>query len=98
MLIHLTMTSVAISALGYQIINDMGTHDSLRFIMHLGGWLLLLFFTCFYGQKLIDKASYNSNKPISKFHNLKYFFRVLLLESMLMTVCGTLVLFQSKRI
>lgn len=56
MLMHLTLTSFEISVLGFEVLMVNSRTDSLRFGMHLLGWLVLLFLICFYGQKLIDEV------------------------------------------
>lgn len=58
MLVHITWTSFIISVLGFEIIMEPNYWVSLRFIMHLGGWLGMLFLVCFYGQILINKVSF----------------------------------------
>nr|XP_023018413.1 odorant receptor 85b-like [Leptinotarsa decemlineata] len=57
MLIHITWTSFIISVLGFGIIMESNFWNNLRFVMHLGGWLMMLFLVCFYGQILMDKST-----------------------------------------
>lgn len=56
MMLHLTLTSLVISALGFEIIIVHNFSDSLRFTLHLVGWLVLLLLICYYGQVLIDEV------------------------------------------
>ncbi|KAJ3652159.1 hypothetical protein Zmor_018148 [Zophobas morio] len=56
MMLHLTLTSLVISALGFEILIVDNFHDSLRFTLHLLGWLVLLLLICYYGQLLIDES------------------------------------------
>lgn len=56
MLMHLSVTSFAVSILGFEIIMVNSISDSLRFGLHLGGWIILLYLTCHYGQVLIDEV------------------------------------------
>jgi hypothetical protein len=56
MILHLTLTSLVISALGFEILIVDNFNDSLRFVLHLLGWLVLLLLICFYGQILIDEV------------------------------------------
>ncbi|GLV44631.1 Odorant receptor 67c [Carabus blaptoides fortunei] len=57
MLMHITLTSFEISVLGFEVLMVNSRTDSLRFGMHLLGWLVLLFIICSYGQKLIDEST-----------------------------------------
>ncbi|GLV31106.1 Odorant receptor 85b [Carabus blaptoides fortunei] len=57
MLMHITLTSFEISVLGFEVLMVNSRTDSLRFGMHLVGWLVLLFLICSYGQKLIDEST-----------------------------------------
>ncbi|KAJ8911875.1 hypothetical protein NQ315_012541 [Exocentrus adspersus] len=57
MLVHITWTSFIISVLGFEIIMDTNFSNSVRFSLHLGGWLGMLFLICFYGQILMDDVS-----------------------------------------
>ncbi|KAJ3620078.1 hypothetical protein MTP99_004071 [Tenebrio molitor] len=57
MILHLTLTSLVISALGFEIFIVDNFNDSLRFVLHLLGWLVLLLLICFYGQILIDEST-----------------------------------------
>nr|QNH68046.1 odorant receptor 22 [Apriona germarii] len=57
MLVHITWTSFIISVLGFEIIMDTNYSNSVRFSLHLGGWLGMLFLICFYGQILMDDSS-----------------------------------------
>ncbi|GLV41993.1 uncharacterized protein CBL_10152 [Carabus blaptoides fortunei] len=79
MLMHMTLTSFEISLLGFEVLMLNSRTDSLRFGMHLLGWLVLLFLICFYGQKLIDESTsiamdaYSTNwydSPVSVQKNL----------------------------
>ncbi|XP_018570955.1 odorant receptor 49b-like [Anoplophora glabripennis] len=56
MLVHITWTSFIISVLGFEIIMDTNYSNSIRFSLHLGGWLGMLFLICFYGQILMDDS------------------------------------------
>lgn len=56
MLMHITLTSVEISILVFEVLMVTSATDSLRFGMHLLGWLVLLFLVCNYGQKMIDEV------------------------------------------
>ncbi|RZC42341.1 odorant receptor 67c-like, partial [Asbolus verrucosus] len=56
MMVHLTLTSLVISALGFEIIIVGNIYDSFRFALHLFGWLVVLLLSCYYGQILIDKV------------------------------------------
>jgi hypothetical protein len=57
MMLHLTLTSLVISALCFEILIVDNFFDSLRFSLHLLGWLILLLLICYYGQTLIDEVS-----------------------------------------
>ncbi|XP_044729200.1 odorant receptor 49b-like [Chrysoperla carnea] len=57
LLVHLTLTSFTISILGYEVVFVKTFAGSLRFALHLGGWLLILMLTCYFGQQLIDESS-----------------------------------------
>lgn len=61
MLMHVTLTSVVISVLGFEILVVNNVTDSIRFTLHLLGWFVLLFLICFYGQRLIDQSTYIAN-------------------------------------
>ncbi|XP_068901819.1 odorant receptor 43a-like [Tenebrio molitor] len=56
MMLHLTLTSLVISALCFEILIVDNFFDSLRFSLHLLGWLILLLLICYYGQTLIDES------------------------------------------
>lgn len=56
MLLHITVTSFVISILGYQVLLTNNYTDSLRYGLHLGGWLSILFLVCYNGQNLIDEV------------------------------------------
>ncbi|XP_015836240.1 odorant receptor 49b [Tribolium castaneum] len=56
MMLHITLTSLVISALGFEILIVDNFNDSLRFTLHLLGWLVLLLLICYYGQLLIDES------------------------------------------
>lgn len=56
MLMHITLTSFEISVLCFQVLIAKNLTESLRFGLHLLGWLVVLFLICFYGQKLIDEV------------------------------------------
>lgn len=57
MLLHVTLTSLILSTLGFIIIFSKNAVDSFRYAVHLSAWLSLLFVLCIYGQQLIDEAS-----------------------------------------
>ncbi|KAJ8941949.1 hypothetical protein NQ318_013285 [Aromia moschata] len=57
MLVHITWTSFIISVLGAEIIMETNYFNALRYTMHLGGWLGMLFLVCFYGQILMDHSA-----------------------------------------
>lgn len=56
MVVHITVTSFEISILCFEIIMVDSIMDSMRFAMHLFGWLVLLFLVCLFGQGLIDEV------------------------------------------
>lgn len=57
MLVHITWTSFIISVLGFEVIMETEISNTFRFLMHLAGWLGMLFIVCHYGQTLMDKSS-----------------------------------------
>ncbi|XP_022904516.1 odorant receptor 85c-like [Onthophagus taurus] len=74
LVVHVTLTSLVISILGFEILMEDDLFESVRYGMHLSGWLLLLFTICHFGQNLMDEstslaiAAYNTpwyNSPVS---------------------------------
>lgn len=63
MLMHITLTSFEISVLGFEVLMVTSFTDSLRFGMHLLGWIILLFLICNYGQKMIDEVRIRAEMP-----------------------------------
>lgn len=57
MVMHLTLTSLCVSVLGFEIIMVGSVGDAVRFGLHLVGWVVLLFVTCRCGQTLIDESA-----------------------------------------
>lgn len=59
MLLHITWTGFIISVLGFEIIMVTNFVEILRFVMHLAGWMAMLFIVCYYGQTLMDEVSFS---------------------------------------
>ncbi|XP_049821534.1 odorant receptor 49b-like [Aethina tumida] len=71
MLLHLSLTSIVISVLGFEVLSVDNLMDSVRFCLHLLGWLVLLLLICYYGQKLADE----SLSLAEKIYSLSWFTR-----------------------
>lgn len=54
MLLHITWTGFVISILGFEITTTSNIVEAIRFVMHLAGWLVMLFIVCYYSQNLLD--------------------------------------------
>lgn len=70
MIMHLTLTSLSISVLGFAIIVVDSISESFRFVLHLGGWIILLLLTCYYGQLLINEVSRKKKPEYQKLSRL----------------------------
>ncbi|XP_068912467.1 odorant receptor 4-like [Tenebrio molitor] len=57
MLLHITWTSFIISILGFEITTTPDYLEAFRFVLHLSGWLGMLFIVCYYGQAIMDESS-----------------------------------------
>ncbi|XP_072375698.1 odorant receptor 13a-like, partial [Diabrotica undecimpunctata] len=66
LIVHVSLTSVIMGVLCFQMVFEENISDKLRYFLHLGGWVAMLFLTCYYGQliltqsELIGNAVYNS--------------------------------------
>ncbi|KAF7282579.1 hypothetical protein GWI33_002301 [Rhynchophorus ferrugineus] len=56
LLFYITLTSLVLSVLCFEIIMVDAFEDSVRFSLHLVGWLVILFSVCYNGQLLIDES------------------------------------------
>ncbi|XP_060523853.1 odorant receptor 4-like isoform X2 [Cylas formicarius] len=56
LLFYITLTSIVLSVLCFEIIMVEAFEDSVRFALHLVGWLIILLSVCYYGQQLIDRS------------------------------------------
>nr|WJJ63320.1 odorant receptor 20 [Pachyrhinus yasumatsui] len=56
LLFYITLTSVVLSVLCFEIIMVDAFEDSVRFSLHLVGWLVILLSICYNGQLLIDES------------------------------------------
>nr|UTN00972.1 odorant receptor [Semanotus bifasciatus] len=70
LIVHVTLTSLIFGVLGYQIATVEIFTEKLRYFMHLGGWIALLFLTCYYGQLILDESTTVANAAYqSKWYN-----------------------------
>ncbi|XP_030758890.1 odorant receptor 67c-like [Sitophilus oryzae] len=56
LLFYITLTSLVLSVLCFEIIMVEAFEDSVRFSLHLVGWLVILLSVCYNGQLLIDES------------------------------------------
>ncbi|XP_071055835.1 odorant receptor 4-like [Onthophagus taurus] len=54
--LHFTLTSFVISVLGFEIIMVGNVPESLRYTLHLCGWVVLLYLLSYYGQRVMDEG------------------------------------------
>lgn len=78
MLLHLTLTSVVISVLCFQVLMVDNLTDSVRFAFHLIGWLVLLLLVCYYSDQLIEEVNRTNLMEIFLIKCNSWFCRVLL--------------------
>lgn len=57
MLVHVTITAVIISTIGFVVFYTENAMDSMRYAIHVGAFSGLFFVICVYGQKLIDEVT-----------------------------------------
>ncbi|KAJ8981818.1 hypothetical protein NQ317_007404 [Molorchus minor] len=57
LIVHVCLTSLIFGVLGYQIVKVDVVSEKLRYAMHLGGWIFLLFLTCYYGQLILNEST-----------------------------------------
>lgn len=86
MLLHITWTGFVISILGFEITTTSDIIEAIRFIMHLAGWLIMLFIVCYYGQNLLDEVFAFEN-IYTNLYTIN-FFRVMLLALLFTTING----------
>lgn len=55
-LLYMSLTSLVISVLGFEVLMIDNIIDSLRYSLQLFGWIVLLLLVCYYGQQLIDEV------------------------------------------
>ncbi|XP_050508889.1 odorant receptor 67c-like [Diabrotica virgifera virgifera] len=66
LIVHVSLTSLIMGVLCFQMVFEENASDKLRYFLHLAGWVAVLFLTCYYGQLiltqsgLIGNAVYNS--------------------------------------
>ncbi|XP_050312533.1 odorant receptor 4-like [Anthonomus grandis grandis] len=56
LLFYITLTSLVLSVLCFEIIMVDAIEDSVRFTLHLFGWIVILFSVCYNGQLVIDQS------------------------------------------
>nr|QXE93249.1 odorant receptor 23 [Eucryptorrhynchus brandti] len=56
LLFYITLTSLVLSVLCFEVIMVDAFEDSVRFTLHLLGWLVILFSVCYNGQLVIDES------------------------------------------
>ncbi|XP_022900241.1 odorant receptor 13a-like isoform X2 [Onthophagus taurus] len=52
LVVYVTLTSLVISVLGFEILMEQDLFESMRYSMHLSGWFILLYTICLNGQVL----------------------------------------------
>nr|QNH68059.1 odorant receptor 35 [Apriona germarii] len=57
LIIHVFLTSAILAIIGYQIILVDSLIDKLRYFLHMMGWVMMLFLTCFYGQFILNEST-----------------------------------------
>ena len=78
MLLHITWTGFVISVLGFEITTTSNYIEAVRFLMHLLGWLGMLFLVCYHGQNLVDEVLNTRNYIINlKTRTVSQFFQSL---------------------
>ncbi|XP_028146887.1 odorant receptor 4-like [Diabrotica virgifera virgifera] len=56
LIVHVSLTSLVMGSLCFQIVYAENASDKLRFMLHLGGWVTMLFITCYYSQQIINES------------------------------------------
>ncbi|CAH1987511.1 unnamed protein product [Acanthoscelides obtectus] len=56
LIVHVSLASIVLAFLSFQIVHANETSEKIRHLVHLGGWMALLFATCYYGQQIIEKV------------------------------------------
>uniref|UniRef100_A0A6P7GZ74 Uncharacterized protein LOC114344804 n=1 Tax=Diabrotica virgifera virgifera TaxID=50390 RepID=A0A6P7GZ74_DIAVI len=59
LIVHVSLTSLIMGVLCFQMVFEENASDKLRYFLHLAGWVAVLFLTCYYGQLILTQEELN---------------------------------------